>query len=160
MSFSAAPPNISKFNLSSTICIHLEGISVQSCVETRISHCFPGILPLVEPRAILWRTRQEELQQLQNVPVVAPRLRRGALWGRSCPPAILAWRLRHPLTPIQSKHQLRGLLLHHAEAFKQGEQVHRVPWLLGVGPNKLTQCASSFTVCFCGSLCVGSALYC
>lgn len=31
------------------------------------------------PRAILRRTRQEELQQLQNVPVVPTRLRRGAL---------------------------------------------------------------------------------
>lgn len=85
------------------------------------------------PRAILRRTRQEELQQLQNVPVVPTRLRRGALWGRTGPPdPVFSRRLRHPVAPIQSQHQLCGLLLHHTEAFKQGEQVHRLPRLVGV----------------------------
>lgn len=85
------------------------------------------------PRAILRRTRQEELQQLQNVPVVPTRLRRGALWGWTGPPdPVFSRRLRHPVAPIQSQHQLCGLLLHHTEAFKQGEQVHRLPRLVGV----------------------------
>lgn len=91
------------------------------------------IIPLPAHRAILRRARQEELQQLQNVPVVPTRLRRGELRGRAGPPhPVLPRRLRKPSAPIQSQHQLRGLLLHHAEAFKQGEQVHRLPRLLGV----------------------------
>ena len=90
------------------------------------------VLPAAH-RAILRRTRQEELQQLQNVPVVPTRLRRGALRGRAGPPdPVLPRRLRRPVAPVQSQHQLRGLLLHHAEAFKPGQQVHRLPWLLGV----------------------------
>lgn len=84
-------------------------------------------------RAILRWTWQEELQQLQNVPVVPARLWRGALRGRTCPPdPVLPRWLRQPVASIQSQHQLRGFLLHHTEAFKQGEQVHRLPWLLGV----------------------------
>lgn len=108
-------------------------------------------------RAILRRTWQEELQQLQNVPVVPTRLRRGAVRGRTGPPdPILPRRLRQPVAPIQSQHQLRGLLLHHTEAFKQGEQVHRLPRLLGL-ETKRTPCTLSFTVCFRGCLCVGSS---
>lgn len=94
-------------------------------------HCVPP--PPPAHRAILRRARQEELQQLQNVPVVPTRLRRGALWGRTGPPdPVLPRRLRQPVAPIQSQHQLCGLLLHHTEAFEQGEQVHRLPRLLGV----------------------------
>lgn len=95
------------------------------------------IIPLPAHRAILRWARQEELQQLQNVPVVPTRLRRGELRGRAGPPhPVLPRRLRQPSAPIQSQHQLRGLLLHHAEAFKQGEQVHRLPRLLGVKKKK------------------------
>lgn len=118
------------------------------------------VVSLTAHRAILRRTGQEELQQLQNVPVVPTRLRWGALRGRTGPPdPVLPGRLRQPVAPIQSQHQLRGLLLHHTEAFKQGEQVHRLPRLLGV-ETKRTPCMSSFTVlaiCFHGCLCVGSA---
>lgn len=88
---------------------------------------------LSAPRAILRWTRQEELQQLPNVPLVPTRLRRGAVRRRAGPPdPVLPWRLRQPVAPVQSQHQLRGFLLHHTEAFKQGEQVHRLPRLLGV----------------------------
>lgn len=115
----------------------------------------PFYVPPLAPRAILWRTRQEELQQLQNVPVVSTRLRRGAVRGRTSPPdPILPRRLRQPVAPIQSQHQLRGLLLHHAEAFKQGEQVHRLPWLLGVDTKRKPRTLSFvvLAVCFRGCL--------
>lgn len=46
-------------------------------------------LVLAAHRAIFRRHRQEELQQLQNVPVVPARLRRGALRGRAGPPHAL-----------------------------------------------------------------------
>ena len=107
-------------------------------------------VPLPAHRAILRRARQEELQQLQNVPVVPTRLRRGELRGRAGPPhPVLPRRLRQPSAPIQSQHQLRGLLLHHAEAFKQGEQVHRLPRLLGV-KKKTTKKHHVRWVCFRG----------
>lgn len=112
------------------------------CVTAIINHI---IVPLPAHRAILRRTRQEELQQLQNVPVVPTRLRRGAVRGRTGPPdPVLPRRLRQPVAPIQSQHQLRGLLFHHTEAFKQGEQVHRLPRLLGV-ETKWTPCTSSLS---------------
>lgn len=108
------------------------------------------IIPLPAHRAILRRARQEELQQLQNVPVVPTRLRRGELRGRAGPPhPVLPRRLRKPSAPIQSQHQLRGLLLHHAEAFKQGEQVHRLPRFLGVKRKKHDGHRVRW-VCFCG----------
>lgn len=121
------------------------------------------IVPPPAHRAILRRTRQEELQQLQNVPVIPTRLRRGAIWGRTGPPdAVLIRRLCRPVAPIQSQHQLRGLLLHNTEAFKQGQQVHRLPRLLGV-ETKRTPCTLSFTVlavCLSGCLCAHGWVRC
>lgn len=82
------------------------------------SYKMKSIFCLSASRAILWRTWQKELQQLQNVPIVPTRLQWGTLRGRTgSPDAVLARRLRQSVASTPSKHQLCGLLFHHTEAF-------------------------------------------